>query len=146
MAGQGLVRTDPVALLERPVDIRWRKLEPRARWRIPGIVVFVFRRVECGDCCDVHRGSPSHCGKLLLFLRALSDARVLDIGARIKAVARVMPGEAIEVDVEELTVALHHLAGDQDGIHILRAHTHEQCSRRRGYQHVCADCEQQESH
>ena len=28
---------------------------PRARWRVPGIIVLAFRRVECNGRCNVHR-------------------------------------------------------------------------------------------
>jgi len=47
-------------------------------------------------------------------LRRLSDARVLNVGAGIEAIARFVPqsGKATEVDADQLTVALHHLARD----------------------------------
>jgi hypothetical protein len=47
-------------------------------------------------------------------LRRLSDARVLNVGAGIKAIARFVPqsSKATEVDADQLTVALHHLARD----------------------------------
>src|SRR5208337_5086333 len=54
----------------------------------------------------------------------LSDARVLDVGAGVEAIARFVPqsGKATEVDADQLTVALHHLARDQHGVHVLRTH------------------------
>src|SRR6266478_1007951 len=52
---QGLLGADPISLFEDLVDVYWRKLEPRARWRAPGIIVLSFRRVECNGRCNVHR-------------------------------------------------------------------------------------------
>jgi two-component system, NtrC family, sensor kinase len=47
-----------------------RKLEPRARWRVPGIIVLAFRRVECNDRCNVRRTLRAPditvCGNLLV--------------------------------------------------------------------------------
>src|ERR1700738_4185707 len=44
----------------------------------------------------------------------LSEARVLNVGAGIEAIARFVPesSKATEVDADQLTVALHHLARD----------------------------------
>src|SRR5439155_14256673 len=42
----------------------------------------------------------------------------------VEAIARFVPqpGKAIEVDADQLAVALHHLARDQHGVHVLRTH------------------------
>src|SRR4051812_2404008 len=53
-----------------------------------------------------------------------SEPHVLHIGIGIEAVAGLVAKtrEAVEVDADQLAVALHHLAGDQDSIDVLRAH------------------------
>ena len=63
-----------------------------------------------------------HCKSLFNCDR--SDALVRNIRVLVVALLRLVaePGDPRQVDADELPVALHHLAGDQHGVDVLRAH------------------------